>query len=57
MTTTDRRELSNYPANTLADDLSSAYTVLNEVRATVERAQHDDAERSYRETADWYKQI
>ena len=32
-------------------DLSRAHALLNEARAAVERAQHDDTEQAYRETA------
>ncbi|WP_435080032.1 hypothetical protein [Halococcus sp. AFM35] len=32
-------------------DLSHARSLLDETRAAVERAQHDDAEQAYRETA------
>ncbi|EMA56339.1 hypothetical protein [Halococcus thailandensis] len=32
-------------------DLSRAHALLDEARAAVERAQHDDSEQAYRETA------
>ena len=32
-------------------DLARAHALLDEARAAVERAQHDDAEQAYRETA------
>jgi hypothetical protein len=33
------------------DNLSHAHSLLDEARAAVERAQHDDTEQAYRETA------
>ena len=45
-------EASQHALDALANgDLSHAHSLLNEARAAVERAQHDDREQAYREIA------
>lgn len=45
-------EADEYAGNTLSNgDLARTHALLDEARVAVERAQHDDTEQAYRETA------